>query len=259
MKKTFNTEEIMISNGIRRIFGKLYIPEGEEKCPAVILSHGYNGTHADFARECEYFASNGMIALAYDFCGGSVNSRSSGKSTDMTIFTEKEDLMCVLDYITGMDRADSNHIFLMGGSQGGLVTALAGAECKNKVRGLILYYPAFCIPDNWRENYPTQELIPETVDFWGLTLGKEFFMSIRTLEPYRIIGDFDKDVLIIHGDEDAIVPLSYSLKAREIYENAALVILPKEAHGFSPERGVEAAEMALLFIKHICKRDVLSC
>ena len=67
MKKIM-TEELIIKNGEKDIYGKIYRPEGNGKFPAVILSHGYNGIHSDFTKECQYFAKNGYIAYAYDFC-----------------------------------------------------------------------------------------------------------------------------------------------------------------------------------------------
>lgn len=250
---SIQTEEIRIPNGEKEIFGVLYKPETDGKCPVVILSHGYNGSNADFVGECEYFASMGIAAFAYDFCGGSVNSKSSGESTDMTVFTEKEDLKAVLDYIRTLEIVDPEQIFLFGGSQGGLVTALTAEERAEDVKGLVLYFPAFNIPDDWRNTYPTVEEIPEILEFWGLNLGKEFFVSLHDFETFENIGTFHENVLIIHGDEDAIVPLSYAIKAQETYENAELVILPGEGHGFSEEGGVEARELAGRFIQKNCR------
>ena len=71
------------------IFGRLYTPKAEGKSPAIILCHGYNGINTDFMTECSYYADNGYIAYAFDFCGGSGAGRclSTGKSTDTTITT----------------------------------------------------------------------------------------------------------------------------------------------------------------------------
>lgn len=244
-----SVEELIIKNGNKEIYGKLYKPSEVGRYPVVILSHGYNGCNADFVNECNYYAANGFIAYAYDFSGGSTRSKSVGSSTDMTIFTEKEDLLTVIDYIKDMENVDKDRIFIFGGSQGGLVTALAAEECKDMVKGMILYYPALNVPDDWRKNYATEEAIPETVDFWGLKLGKGFFMAIRNFYTFDNIGEFDKDILIIHGDKDNIVPLSYSKQAKEHYNSAELVVLQGEGHGFTPAGGKEAMELVLDFMK----------
>lgn len=244
-------EELTICSGEKEIYGRLFFPgmSTAEKRPVVIFSHGYNGSHADFIAECRYFIDQGFLAFTYDFCGGSTRSRSSGKSTDMTIFTEKEDLLAVIDYLSTLDQVDSENIFLLGGSQGGLVTALAAEERPQQVKAMVLYFPAFNIPDDWRRNYPSEAQIPETVDFWGLMLGKEFFTSMRRFHVYDHIGSFSGPVLILYGDKDAIVPLSACKKAAEEYAQAELVILPGEGHGFSPAGAKTAMEKAFAFMK----------
>ncbi len=241
-------EELTIEDGSNKIYGKLYTPKKEGVYPAVILSHGYNGINADFVKECTYFAENGYIAYAFDFCGGSGRSKSSGKSTDMTIFTEKENLLAVFNHIKGMENVDSSRIFLLGGSQGGLVTALTAEEIADEVKAMVLYFPAFNIPDNWRGTYKTVEAIPETVDFWGLKLGKNFFASIHDFDPFENIGSYTGNVLIVYGNKDAIVPYNYVTRAKETYQNAELIVLENEGHGFSPAGGTKAMQEALAFM-----------
>ena len=244
------TEELIITEGEKEIYGKLYRPKDEGVYPAVILSHGYNGTHADFSAECKYFASNGFVAYAYDFSGGSTRSKSKGASTDMTIFTEKEDLTVVFNYIKTLEIVDKECIFLFGGSQGGLVTALTAEELAGEVKGLVLYFPAFNIPDDWRNTYRTEESIPKTTDFWGLKLGENFFKSIREFYTFENIGSFQEDILILHGDKDDIAPLSYAREAVKLYENAKLIVMKGEGHGFTPKGNKTAMENALLFMKN---------
>ena len=129
-------EEHVVSYGDKEVYGNLYYPADGQKHGAVILSHGYNGCGSDFVNECKTLASNGFVAYAYDFCGGSNKSKSSLSTTEMTIFTEKEDLLAVYDDISKQDMVDPDKIYLMGGSQGGLVTALATEELQDKVAAM---------------------------------------------------------------------------------------------------------------------------
>ena len=242
--------DINVKDGSSNVFGKLYAPEKEGVYPAIIMCHGYNGTGDDFIDECRYFASNGYIACAIDFCGGSGRSRSSGKSTNMTIFTEKSNLLAVFNHIKTLSNVDKNRIFLHGGSQGGLVAALAAEEVADEVKGMILYFPAFNIPDNWRNNYPNVNKIPATVDFWGLTLGKVFFTSMHDFDPYANIGKFTNNVLILYGMNDYIVPYSAVERAKGIYKNCRLVTYANEGHGFTPSGAVKAQKETLKFMKN---------
>ena len=80
---------------------------------------------------------------------------------DMTVMTEKEDLSAVMDFVKTKDYVDQDHLFLLGQSQGGLVSALTAADRKDDVAAMILIYPAFCIADNAREMYDSAYDIPE--------------------------------------------------------------------------------------------------
>lgn len=251
MKTEYNVIEkvVKIPNGENTIYGTLYSPETDSKTPLVIMCHGYNGVGDDFKLEAQTYASNGIAAYTMDFCGGSTKSKSTGNTVDMTIFTEKSDQLAAFNYFNDNDSIDSNNIFLFGGSQGGLVTSLSTEELGDKVAGMALYYPALCIADNWRDNFPDESKIPESELFWDMRLGKNFFMSIRDFHVFDEIGNYPNNVLIIHGDSDEIVPVSYSEKAVKQYANAKLIVLEKEGHGFTPEGGKLACDYILNFIK----------
>ncbi len=237
----------------REVFGHLYFPEEEGVFPVVIFSHGYNGSGDDFAQYAEYLTRRGIAAFCYDFCGGSVRSRSSMKTTEMTIFTEKEDLCAVVSAIRKEPQIDEKRVFLFGGSQGGLVSALTADETEEQVRGLILLFPALCIADNWNERFPAGTQIPEEVDFWDMKLGKGFFESIRGFATFGHVGHYAKNVLVMHGDCDEIVPVEYSKKVCELYPRAKLEIFAGEGHGFTEAGNMRAAELTAAFVEENTK------
>lgn len=246
-KYEVQVQEHTIQDGSDSIYGKLYAPKQEGTWPVVILSHGYNQNHGLFEADCRLFAENGYMAYAYDFCGGSTVSKSSGKSTDMTIFTEKKNLLSVFQEIKNMENVDTEQIFLLGDSMGGLVTTLAAEELSEQVKGLILYFPAMCVADDWRKTYPTIEDIPETTDFSGMKLGRNFFTSIHEFDPYEVIGSYPNPVLIIWGDQDNIVSRDYVVRAQQKYEKAKeLIVVPGVGHDSSPST---FRENALLFMR----------
>ncbi|HLU21689.1 MAG TPA: alpha/beta fold hydrolase [Bacillaceae bacterium] len=239
---------VKIKHHGREIYGVSYMPENRGKFPIVIFSHGYNGTHADFAMNSEYLAEKGIGAFCFDFCGGSIHSKSDLKTTEMSIFTEKEDLGAVIDNLKEWENVDEDNIFLFGGSQGGLVTALTAEDYKEDIKGILLLFPALGIPDNWTNRFPAKESIPDTVEFWGVSLGRVFFESIHGYHVFEHIGKFDKEVLIFHGDQDDIVALEYGEKALNCYANAKLEVFPGEGHGFSAAGNKRVAEMTYEFV-----------
>ena len=67
------------------IRGTEYRPEGD--ClPPVIVSHGFMANQSSV----RHYAKR--LAQCFDFCGGGLLSKSDGRTTDMTIFTEQADL-----------------------------------------------------------------------------------------------------------------------------------------------------------------------
>lgn len=245
MKKT----EVRLPENGRELYGVLIEPEEAGKYPAVIFSHGYNGSGRDFEWLGEHLAEHGVAAFCYDFCGGSVNSRSSMATTDMTIFTEKEDLHRVLRFMKENGAADAQNIFLFGGSQGGLVSALAAEEAKDDVRGLLLLFPAMCIADDWNKRFPKENDIPEVQEFWGMNLGKNFFATLQGFDVYKEIGGYGRSVQVMYGENDPIVSLDYMERLKTVYKDMKLDVFQGEGHGFSDEGNRRVAEMTLEFVR----------
>jgi pimeloyl-ACP methyl ester carboxylesterase len=233
----------------REVYGVSYMPENKKKCPVVIFSHGFNGSNNDFAKNSEYLAANGVGAYCFDFCGGSTKSKSDLNTSEMSIFTEKEDISAVIDTIKNWDNVDADNIFLFGASQGGLVTTLVADEYVEEIKGILLLFPALCIADDWNRKFPTLESIPDTQDLWGVTLGRVFFETIHGYNVFEHIGKFHKNVLIFHGDKDEIVALEYGERASKVYPNASIEVFQGEGHGFSETGNKRVAEMTLEFVK----------
>ncbi|MGN1135119.1 MAG: alpha/beta hydrolase family protein [Oscillospiraceae bacterium] len=229
---SYTVEEVCSSKDGLNIYGKLYIPKScEGKMPAVILSHSANLNADSMNLYAAGFAERGFIAYAFDFCGSSSKSRSDGSTDDMTLFSEIEDLKAVLSTVSSMDNVDTNSIYLFGTSQGGLVTALAAEDCKEAVKGEILLYPAFNIPE-----------LVDMASGWGSLSGffgggysQAFSDTLKDYDVYAHIGNFSKKVLIIHGSSDFIVNKSYSEKAAERYGDCTLKIIDGAGHGFNKE------------------------
>ena len=68
-------------------------------------------------------------------------------------------------------------------------------------------------------------------------------------DVYEDIGDYTKDVLILHGDADTIVPLSSSKRAQDIYDHAELLVLPGSGHDFYGEAQQEAIDAILGYLR----------
>ena len=243
---------IQVEHHDRTVHGDAFIPEAES-FPLVIFSHGYNGYKDDFRDSANYLMNNGIASITFTFCGSGGRDPSGFGTTNMTLFTEKEDLSALMDYAKQI-KGFNGSLYLLGGSQGGIVSFMAAEDRAADIKGMVLLFPAFSIPDNWNntnypvDRYPTYESIPETIDFWGVTLGRDFVFTLRDLDVYANMADFQKPVLILHGTSDAIVPISYSRRAAETYPNAELVTYNGEGHGFTPATMRDVEKRLLEFI-----------
>ena len=110
---SLNKSIVKINHHGKEIYGVSYVPNIDKKYPIVIFSHGFNGTNRDFSMYGQYLAERGIGSYSFDFCGGSVYSKSSLKTTEMTIFSEKEDLSAVIDAVKTWEKVDKENVFLV--------------------------------------------------------------------------------------------------------------------------------------------------
>ena len=243
-------QELYAQRGENQIYGVVYIPQGAgDKMPAVIFSHGFGGTHAVGSTYAEALAEKGYVVYCFDFCGGSPGSRSDGSTLEMSLFTEQADLEAVISMVQQLDYVDSDNLFLMGSSQGGAVSAITGAAHPNEIRGMVLLYPAFVMVDAANSLFESAEQIPETYYFMWMNVGRAYFEPLLDYDIYGAIAAYDRDVLLIHGDADSIVPLEYSQRALQAYPSAELEVIPGAGHGCYGEDAQQAIACMLDYLQ----------
>ena len=226
----YTVKEFYIEADGKRIFTKLYRPDAEERLPLIVFVHGLGADNMNFANYAKTFAPLGYACVCFDFCGGGFNSKSTGKTTDMTPITEVTDLEAVLNEARSWDLVNTDKIVLVGESLGGIVSAMTAAKHKDAIAGLFLIFPAFVIRDN-AHRFKTKDAIPETVEYpnW-ITLGRQYYLDSWDIDIDSIIEKYDKPVCIIHGKEDDLVPFEYSIKANEQYADSKLYLIDGVGH-----------------------------
>lgn len=197
----------------------------------------------------EALAEHGYVVYCFDFCGGSSGCRSDGSTLEMSVFTEQADLEAVIAMMQGLEYVDSENLFLMGTSQGGAVSAITGAAHKEEIRGMVLLYPAFLLAERANELFQSVEEIPDTYFFLWMEVGRAYFEPLIGYDIYEEIAAYDRDVLMIHGDADSIVPLTYSERALEVYPSSELKVISGGGHGFYGEDARQAIEYMLEYLE----------
>ncbi len=234
MNGTYRTEELYAINENKNIYGEIYIPNdtSKTKFPAVILSHGFGSSHRNLEDYARRLAESGYVAYIYDFSGGGYGSKSDGTMLDMSLLTEREDLKAVVSMIKEQNYVDTNNIFLAGASQGGAVSAITAPQIRDDVKGMILFYPALVIVDDVHKTFSSVDDVPDTYSIMGMRVGRRYATDVFDMDIYDEISGFDKDVLIIHGDKDGIVPIRYSQEALKVYQSAELITMSGAGHVF---------------------------
>ena len=248
----YETREIDCSVNGQKIYGAAYIPQTDHPVPLIIFGHELGSTHRSGIPYAEELASRGIAVYALDFRGGSVSSQSDGSTVGMSVMTEAEDMEAVLEDAKGWEFVDSSRIVLMGASQGGMAGAVAASRHEEELVGLILLYPALLVRDAVHEQFDSLDDVPEQFNFNGwIMVAKNYAADVWDYDVYSDMEDFERPVLILHGDRDGIVDLSYSERAAETYPDADFHVLHGAGHGFYGSSFEEALGYILEYLQRI--------
>lgn len=255
------------------IRGHVYIPDGDkEKWPTLIMSHSFGSNESEMMPYAEHMVEKGICCFVYNFCGGSLFPvpegvvKSDGDFSGMTIESEMADLYAVIQYAKTQSFVDSENIMIVGGSQGGFVSARVAAKYPDEVKKLIMLYPALCIPeDSWAGQMLFFKFDPNNVpDFIeteampNLRLNGEYVRQSQKINIVEELKSYPGEVYLAHGREDEVVAFSYA--ERVANERPETVFFPfmKAKHGFKDEidTAKRFVEMAILGYTQILNLEV---
>ena len=275
-EKEFHTQRAGLD-----IFCLGYIPEntqlavrdeaGDLRFPTIIIGHGYGGSYQDNLNCAERYAREGFASISFDFCGGTPFAKSQGRTEDMSVVTERDDMIAVFKEAFCQQFVDPGRIVLWGESMGGYVAALAAAKLAESCSegrhscpvpaALVLFYPAFNIRDEVNSSFCFYDAIKDQPRR-DIPLGKCFAQDIWDLDTWQEIPKYKGPVLILHGDSDDVVPIGYSEKTRDVYaarsaeECSAYAavsyrVISGAGHGFYNETGAFADKLVAEFLRTV--------
>ena len=243
------TEELILKSGDKNIVGTMFLPPEEKASyPTVVMSHGFNSNSFLLEGYAESFAKEGYACYAYDFCGGSPSTKSDGDTKEMSVLTEAQNLSDVIDQLKSLDYVDADNLFLFGLSQGGFVSSYVAAQRPEDVKALVLFYPAFSLQKDCWDRHGSIDNVPEEETVMGVTLSSLYSKDAMSFDIYEVIGNYQGDVLICHGDKDSLVDISYSERAVDVYKNAELKVIQYGEHGFQGKTAKDATAATLDFL-----------
>lgn len=215
---------------------EIYQPKGHaagDKRPAIVFFFGggwQSGSIKQFEKQCEYFATRGMVALAADY---RVKSRHD-VSPDKCVMDAKSAIRWVRAN-AGKLGIDPDRIVAAGGSAGGHIAACTGIvpgydeESEDKQvssvpNALVLFNPALnTTPDGWDEKR-------------GAGLAARFGTHAKALSPQHHVKKGQPPTLVIHGKADTTVPFAqaeaFAAAMKAAGNRCELAAYDGQGHGF---------------------------
>ena len=238
-------QEFFIDSDGIPIHAKLEMPEGiSDRCPLCIVQHGLTGHMEEnhIVAVAAALREVGVATLRVEMYG---HGKSGGSFAKHTLLKWVDNMLDVIDYVKGLPFV--SQIYLCGHSQGGLLTMLVAALRKDDLAAIIPMSPAIVIVDAARAGNmfgvifdPTH--VPERLYFGnpdladGGTEGPSFcgdyFRIAQHIDVDDAIATYHGPVLLVHGTADEGVPARDSIKAARAYENASLVLIDGDDHGY---------------------------
>lgn len=250
---TYATQEIWVKNNDMNIYGVAYVPDTDRKMPLIIFSHELGNDHTSGERYAERLAEAGYAAYVFDFCGGTVGgNKSDGSNREMSVLTEASDLQAVLESAKSWDFVDPDRIVLLGGSMGGLVTTVVGSRNQDEIAGMILMYPALSARvDSGTDQYKTDDEIPEDISLFGgwIHVGKNYVTDLRKVDFNQLLSSYKGHMLLLHGDKDRTVPLSWSENVKAIIPDCEFHVIRDGGHEFFGQPFEDAMSYILPYLE----------
>ena len=217
--------------------------EGESK-NIVVLGHGVTGNkdRPFVVALGEGLAAAGIPALRFSFSG---NGASEGKFTDSTISKEVEDLGAVLDVL------ENHTVCYVGHSMGGAVGVLR-ARTDDRIRLLVSL--AGMVHTKAFAQREFGDVTPDEGFMWDepdCPLSQAYMDDLTQINTVvNLVPQITIPWLLIHGDEDDVVPIEDS---RDILVKAndqtQLIRLQSANHVFSDESTPVMVERVIVWLK----------
>jgi dipeptidyl aminopeptidase/acylaminoacyl peptidase len=203
-------------------------PEDRESGPAVALMHGWGGNAGQMLPFAALLHRAGFACLLLD----ARNHGHSDSDTFSSMPRFAEDLERGLDWLARQPRIDPQRLFLLGHSVGA-GAALLVASRRHDLAGVISI-AAFAHPVELMRRQMRSHHIPYLPVGWLVLryIERTIRASYEAIAPCHTIRLMSCPVLLIHGEQDARVPVADALR---IYRNrrddrVELLLLPDVGH-----------------------------
>lgn len=206
----------------------------------IVFCHGF-AWHKEgeepFVKAAEILNKKGFSTLLFDF---RANGKSSGDSTkDFTLSGQQIDITTA---VKCLQENGCKTIYLAGASFGGGAATLYATSHQKNIEKLLLANPSLDYKRSAQRHFGPFMDIFEKQGFIETgkrkyKLGKKLFDEMQTFVPFEDLKKWQKDLLIIHGDKDSLIPHQLVVGIFEELTNPhkKLSLIIGSDHGFHQE------------------------
>jgi putative redox protein len=211
------SEKVSILSSEVRLGGTLFLPDAPKRVPGVCICHGLPRENKPVEEKgypslAEKFCERGYAALIFNFQG------TSGSEGEFSFSGWSHNVSDAISYLTSSPRIDPGRLGLVSFSAGAFVSWSVAAR-DSRIKAF-----ASCSSPSDLTKVPIEEGIKYAKEFGILNITniekavKELRTDLQKLNPLKYAGKVSpRPVLIIHGDQDEVVPVQ---SAYDLYENA---------------------------------------
>lgn len=213
-----------------KLRGKFY--EGRSGAPLLLFFHGYRSTaERDGSGGFSLCREKGWNAMMAD-------QRAHGESQGKTITFGAKERYDVLDWVNWAVRrfGEDQEIYLVGVSMGAATVLMAaGLGLPPQVKG-VWADCGYSSTEGVLRHMIRRWNLPETLTFGAARLGGRIFggFDVREITPLEAVKKAKVPILLIHGEDDNVVPRHMAEEIREACAAPVeIVSVPKAHHGMS--------------------------
>jgi len=195
-----------------------------EKTPrgVVVILHGLTDRKESMLSIAEAFADAGYLAVTPDL---RAHGESGGRYTSLG-YREKRDMVALLDYLDAQG-IDVSHTAVLGGSLGAAV-AIQWAGIDPRIKAIVAVAPFAELRTEMEYFYKTYNISPLKQFVVEIAAQMEGHFNIDHVSPLATIKTIDTPLLLAHGRQDEIVPITES---QRLFEAAKGPVALQEVDG----------------------------
>ncbi|MFZ5668143.1 MAG: alpha/beta hydrolase family protein [Pseudomonadota bacterium] len=226
------------------------------RLPLVVMPHGgpESRDRLDYDRWAQAFATRGYLVFQPNFRGSSgFGAEFARQGRGQWGLRMQDDVMDGVRALVATGRVDPDRICIVGGSYGGYVSLYAGARRPDVFKCVVSFAGVADLTAMMKHERGLRDRA--RYRYWLKSIGDPATEGerLRETSPITWAADYRPPVLLIHGEDDDIVPVSQSramdAALREAGRSPTLVVVPGQGHsGWAPDVEADALARMVAFV-----------